>query len=176
MTILIVYASVDGHTEKICKFIAQNFVTSGYLVNCFPIGEWQGDLNDYDHIILASSIRYGIHNTKIIQLANENATILNSKRTAFISVNLVARKAEKSSADTNPYMLKFLAESQWSPSILTVFAGKLHYDLYSFKDRFMIRLIMLITKGPLRTKKPLEFTDWSKVKDFSNNFFKIPIT
>ncbi len=175
MNILIVYASVDGQTEKICNFIAQNFVASGYLVNCFPIGEWQGDLNDYDHIILASSIRYGIHNAEIIQLANENAAILNSKRTAFISVNLVARKTEKSSADTNPYILKFLAESKWKPSTVSVFAGKLHYDLYSFKDRFMIRLIMLITKGPLRTKKPFEFTDWNKVKDFSDRFIGLPI-
>ena len=35
-------------------------------------------------------------------------------------------------------------------------------------DKYVIKLIMFITKGPTDTSKSYEFTDWSKVDDFAN--------
>jgi menaquinone-dependent protoporphyrinogen oxidase len=31
----------------------------------------------------------------------------------------------------------------------------------------MIKLIMKMTKGPTKSDKPIEFTDWDRVKDFA---------
>ena len=47
-----------------------------------------------------------------------------------------------------------------------MFAGKIDYKKYSFWDRFMIRMIMRITKGPTDPNSNIEFTDWNKVKKF----------
>ena len=64
-------------------------------------------------------------------------------------------------------MKKFLELSNWEPSILGVFAGRIDYPSYKFIDKQMIRLIMFITKGPTDTSREYEFTDWDEVEKFS---------
>ena len=107
------------------------------------------DINLYDQLVVGASIRYGKHKPELYRFINENLSILEMKDSAFFSVNAVARKSEKDSADTNPYMHKFLALSKWQPSNLGVFAGKIDYQKYKFIDKYMIRFIMWIHFGPL---------------------------
>jgi menaquinone-dependent protoporphyrinogen oxidase len=63
-------------------------------------------------------------------------------------------------------MLKFLKKIAWRPKKLAVFAGKLDYPRYGPFDRFMIRFIMLMTKGPTDPGTVVEFTDWQQVEAF----------
>ena len=69
--------------------------------------------------------------------------------------------------DTNPYIKKFLKISNWKPKKIGVFAGKVDYPSYGFFDKYIIKLIMFITKGPTDTSQSYEFTDWSKVDEFA---------
>ena len=107
------------------------------------------------------------------QIIKNNTEFLEGIDNAFFSVNVVARKPEKNTPDTNPYIKKFLALSKWSPKKIAVFAGKVNYPQYRFIDKFMIRLIMWITKGPTDTSKTYEFTDWDKVEEFAYEIKKI---
>jgi menaquinone-dependent protoporphyrinogen oxidase len=52
----------------------------------------------------------------------------------------------------------------------SAFAGKVDYPNYNFFDKYIIKFIMFITKGPTDTSQSYEFTDWSKVDDFSEEF------
>jgi len=93
---------------------------------------------------------------------------------AFFGVNVVARKAHKNTPATNPYTKKFLAKISWQPKLTGVFAGALYYPQYNFFDRLAIRLIMWIGKGDTDTSKPIiEFTNWQKVNQFSEQFLKL---
>lgn len=170
---IIIYSSVNGLTKRICHHIKDILIQNNHLTEIFSIDDFSKKITAFDKVIIASSIRYGKHNDQIENLIKENFELLNSKKTAFISVNLVARKVEKSKADTNPYVIKFLNAIEWQPTTVAVFAGKLDYSLYSFKDRIMIQLIMLITKGPVNSKTVIEYTDWNKVNEFSQYFAKI---
>ena len=170
---IIIYSSVDGQTKKICHYIKDILILDNHLVDIFPINNFNQKITEYDKVIIASSIRYGKHNEQIENLIKENSELLNSKKTAFISVNLVARKAEKSKAETNPYVIKFFNAIEWKPTIIAVFPGKLDYKLYSFKDRILIKLIMLITKGPTNSKTVIEYTNWNEVDEFGEEFAKI---
>ena len=87
-------------------------------------------------------------------------------KTAFFSVNLVARKPEKNRPDTNPYVIKFFKSIDWQPTLVEVFAGMLDYKKYPFFDRIMIQFIMWMTKGPTNSDAKIEYTDWDKVKEF----------
>ncbi len=171
--LLIIYASIDGHTAKICHFMKEALESSGYSVFLKSIKDWQGSFEDFDKVVFASNIRYGKHDIVIESLINKNYKHLNQIKSAFVSVNLVARKKDKCNAWNNPYVLKFLSSTKWKPDIVEVFGGKLDYRLYSFKDSFMIRLIMLITKGPLRTKTEVVYTDWDKVRSFTDDLIKL---
>ncbi|MGJ1431400.1 menaquinone-dependent protoporphyrinogen IX dehydrogenase [Sphingobacterium spiritivorum] len=168
MKTAIIYSSVDGQTKKICHALKNILVSAEHVVDLFQIQDLTESITMYDKIVIASCIRYGKHNEHIIDFIQNNSQVLNNKKTAFISVNLVARKTEKNTADTNPYVIKFLDSITWKPQLTGVFAGRLNYKLYSFGDRLMIKLIMLITKGPIGSKTDIEYTDWNEVTKFGN--------
>jgi len=166
MKTLIIYSSIDGHTFKICNRIKEILIENNHLVEMVSIDDFHKKIREYDKIIIASSIRYGKHNLKIIEFINENTEVLNEKMTAFFSVNLVARKPNKDTPSTNTYVLKFRKSVKWKPTIIEVFAGKLDYKKYAFFDKLMIKLIMLLTKGPLHSAHAIEFTNWDRVDAF----------
>jgi menaquinone-dependent protoporphyrinogen oxidase len=115
---------------------------------------------------VGASIRYGKHAPGVYAFIKRNQALLESRPSAFFSVNVVARKPHKRQADTNPYVRKFLRQISWQPKHLAVFAGKIDYQRYSFRDRNIIRLIMWMTKGPTDPTTNIEFTDWAQVEEF----------
>ena len=165
-TILLIYASVDGQTKKISNFLSEQLEQEGKQMVLYDVDEFDGKLENFDKIIIGSSIRYGVHHKSLIEFINVNKHILDLRKTAFFSVNLVARKPEKNQANTNPYVIKFFKEITWRPTIVEVFAGKLDYKKYPFFDRIMIQLIMWMTKGPTDKNTKIEYTDWDRVKAF----------
>ena len=163
---LIIYSSTDGHTKTISERIA-SFLKVENLVNLVSIKEVKKiDLSNFKNIIIGASIRYGRHSKEIYKFVKLNKNILDQKKCAFFSVNVVARKPEKNTPETNPYINKFLKISKWKPDKIRVFAGRVDYPNYNIFDRYIIKFIMLITNGPTDTSKSFEFTDWSKVDDF----------
>ena len=164
---LIIYSSTDGQTKIICEKI-KKFSKDSESIKLISLEEASNfNLQSYEDIIIGASIRYGKYNKNLYKFISSNKETLEKKRSAFFSVNVVARKPEKNTPETNPYMKKFLKISNWKPDKLSVFAGKVNYPNYGFFDKYIIRLIMFITKGPTDTTKSFEFTDWSKVEDFA---------
>ena len=164
---LIVYSSVDGHTKKICEKIEMTMSQSDKVDTVSIDDVNKMSLATYDKIIIGASIRYGNYRPSLFKFISENKKILESKKSAFFSVNIVARKPEKNSPATNPYMKKFLKKSSWLPNHLEVFAGRLDFPNYKFTDKYIIKFIMWITKGPTDTTKTYEFTDWDGVNAFA---------
>ena len=162
--ILLTYSTVDGHTKTICEKILSYSETS--QVDILPIDS-SINIKDYDTVVIGASIRYGKYREEIFEFIKENEELLNSKENAFFSVNVVARKENKNKPETNPYLIKFLNKISWQPKILDVFAGKIDYPKYKFLDKYAIKFIMWITKGPTDTSKVYEFTDWNRVKSFA---------
>ena len=102
-------------------------------------------------------------------LLTKNKNAIDTKKNAFFSVNVVARKKEKNKPETNPYVSKFLDNTNWIPKKIGVFAGKIDYPKYKLLDKYAIKFIMRITKGPTDTSKTYEFTDWDMVIEFARN-------
>jgi len=165
---LIIYSTTNGQTKAICNKIGSilKLTRSTEIVLIDDVNNL--NISNYDQIVIGASIRYGKHNPKLFQFIENNISILEANNNVFFSVNAVARKPEKNSPDTNPYMEKFLTLSPWQPALLGVFGGKIDYQKYKFVDKHMIRLIMWITKGPTDMSKAHEFTNWSKVEEFAN--------
>lgn len=108
----------------------------------------------------------------MLDFININKIALKEIKTAFFSVNLVARKKNKNFPSTNPYLINFLALSELKPTFLDVFAGRLNYKRYPFIDMILIKLIMLITKGPLKSSTNIEYTNWKRVVAFAHKIIK----
>lgn len=132
-----------------------------------------GQLAQYDTLIIGASIRYGKHREYVRQFVETYKTQLAQLNTAFFSVNLVARKPNKNTADTNSYICKFLAQTQWQPDIADVFAGKLDYASYRLVDKLIIKFIMWLTKGETSSDEPIVYTDWDRVESFAKKVVRL---
>ena len=166
--ILIIYSSTDGQTHKICQRLQVVIEREQKQVSLVSIDKVsQLDLTHFDKIVIGASVRYGHHSPLVIAFIEKNKLLLDSKPNAFFSVNLVARKSEKSTPENNPYLKKFIKRIAWKPKELRVFAGSIDYPSYCFFDRSIIRLIMWMTKGPTHPLTVIEFTDWHQVELFA---------
>tara|TARA_B100000524_G_C23551921_1_gene335138 strand:+ start:259 stop:780 length:522 start_codon:yes stop_codon:yes gene_type:complete len=164
---LIIYSSTDGQTKNICSRIGE-FLSNDIPAKIISLSDaTKNDIEKYDRVIIGASIRYGKHRKELFEFIETNLDEITKKENAFFSVNVVARKSEKNTPETNPYMQKFLLKTSWVPQRLAVFAGKIDYPKYNFFDKQMIRFIMWVTKGPTNIKNTYEFTDWNKVDSFA---------
>ena len=176
---LIAYSTVDGHTRKISEKLGQTLEAAGHAVTLAELGDEasidQGpfDPRQFDLIVIGASIRYGKYRPALFEFIESNRDALETRRTAFFSVNLVARKPEKQTPETNPYIVKtFRKNTTWNPDQMAVFAGKVDYARYGFWDRQIIRMIMWMTHGPTDRSAKIEYTDWEAVDAFARSLSK----
>ena len=170
MNSLIIYSTTDGQTKKICETIKDNSINRDSYEIISLEEAFHKEFENYEKIIIGASIRYGRHNPKVYKLIKNNKNTLEKKKSAFFSVNVVARKPEKGTPNTNPYIKKFLKKSSWQPKKIEVFGGKIDYPRLSFINKNIIRFIMFITSGPTNINNSYEFTDWQRVKKFISEF------
>ncbi len=166
--ILILYSTVDGHTRRICDRIREGCAAPGNEVVLCAVDEAAShDVAAFETIVIGASIRYGKHRQNVYDFIARHRPLLETRASAFFTVNIVARKAHKNRPETNPYLQKFLRQTAWRPRLVEVFAGKLDYPKYGWIDRQMIRLIMKITGGPTDPSTVIDYTDWAAVDDLA---------
>jgi len=166
LPISLYYASHDGHTRRIAAYIADRLREAGSTVAVTDLTERQPDaaeLSTAGVIVLVAAIRYGFHLAPARAMVAAHRALLSAKPLAMISVNLTARKPAKRTPETSVYLRKWLEKSGLRPAVAAAVAGKLDYPRYGRFDRFMIRLIMTMTKGPTDPTLTIEFTDWEQV-------------
>ncbi|MBE2894355.1 menaquinone-dependent protoporphyrinogen IX dehydrogenase [Spirabiliibacterium falconis] len=174
MAILLIYSTRDGQTLKIATAIAAHLQRADITTKLMPLTEALNcDLRRFDGVIIGASIRYGHFDRTLAQFVNRHYELLNRIPTAFFSVNLTARKADKNTPETNAYTRKFLARIDWQPHLKAVFAGALYYPRYHPFDRIMIQFIMRLTGGETDTSQEVEYTDWAKVDAFADSFLQL---
>lgn len=168
--ILIIYATADGHTRKICERMQERLRSNGAQVTLIEVADaGLVDPSRYDCIAIGGSVRYGKHDARLLEFMLHNEGLLKEKHSAFFSVNLVARKPEKRTIEGNVYVRKFLQALPYRPDQVEIIAGKLEYPNYGFLDRLMIRLIMKMTGGPTDPKTVVDYTDWDGVDRFADH-------
>ena len=170
--LLILYSTVDGHTKDICNYIYKKLKGRKKVSIISVEDSAYYDLNDFEEIVIGASVRYGYHRKNVYKFVQQNIEILDKVKTAFFSLNLTARKPEKSTPETNPYVIKFLKKVKWEPTVKEVFAGRLDYPSLDTLNKLAILFIMFITNGPKDTSKTYELTDWKKVDDLIKSISK----
>ena len=160
---IFIYSSSNGQSLKICKALNKN--KEALIIDMDMLKTTK--LDNFDQIVIGASVKYGDHNKEVYEFVKKNRVLLEKKKTVFFSVNATARKSEKNTPKTNPYIIKFLKKTNWTPDHIGVFAGMIDFPNYNFIEKYIIKLIMWITNGPTDTSKTFEFTNWEDVKKFS---------
>lgn len=125
MKTLILFSTRDGQTREIASFLASELKELGIDADTLNLNrtddvEW----HHYDRVVIGASIRYGHFHPAVDRFVKKHLAALQALPGAFFSVNLVARKPEKRTPQTNSYTRKFLLNSPWQPQSCAVFAGR----------------------------------------------------
>ena len=104
MKTLILFSTRDGQTREIASYLASELKELGIQADVAKVHrieepQWE----NYDRVVIGASIRYGHYHSAFQEFVKKHATRLNSMPSAFYSVNLVARKPEKRTPQTNSY-------------------------------------------------------------------------
>jgi len=165
--ILLLYSTNYGLSKKICERIQASLRGKGEQAEVEPLVGHGADPKSFDAIVIGASIKHGKHHPSVLEFIRANQPLLESKPSALFSVNLVARKPAKNTPQTNPYLKRFLARCPWKPKLVGVFAGELDYSRYGPVDKYMMRFVMWINKGPTDFSTAVQFTDWDEVERFA---------
>lgn len=156
---LVVYASVEGHTERIARRIAGLLQRRGHSVDLAPAGE-EIDVSRYAGVIVGASVHYGHHSARLAAFLRKNPMPAACK-SAFFSVSL--------SANQN-YAERFLGQTDWAPQLTAVFRGALQYSKYGPIKRLVVRTFAAIAGHDTDTSRDYDYTDWEAVSRFASDF------
>jgi len=165
--ILLVYSTVYGLSRRICETIQASLAARGEQAEVAPLADCPLDPSTFDAIVVGASIRHGKHHPALAEFVRRHLAVLQARPSAFFSVNLVARKPNRNTPLTNPYVKAFVAGSPWKPVLTGVFAGELDYARYGPVDRHLMRFVMWINRGPTGFDTRTEFTRWDEVERFA---------
>ncbi len=171
--VLLLYSTVYGLSKQICERIQASLLAMGQTAEVAPLAGAGIDPAAYDAIVIGASIKHGKHHPSVLEFIRAHRHLLEAKPSALFSVNLVARKPGKNTPQTNPYLKRLLAKSPWRPKLTGVFAGELDYSRYGPVDKYMMRFVMWINKGPTDFGTRVQFTNWDEVERFAGQVARL---
>lgn len=168
---ILAYATCDGHSRRIAERLAARLAGHGLAVeprNLDTDAPTDGELTAAGMLIVVAAVRFGRHLDAADRLVRRYARLPTPPPLALASVSLTARKPDKRTVLTNPYLRKWVARRRLQPVLAAAFAGRLDYPDYKWWERQAIRLIMTMTGGITDPAARVEFTDWAAVDAFAD--------
>lgn len=171
MKILIVYGTTEGQTRKIARFMENVLQDAGYKVSIADASEDPPAPDNYDAVLIGSSIHIHKYHAAVAYYIRSHAKTLHQMPGAYFSVCMaVASGLEEEHREAQKIMDDFLAETGWQPISTTQIAGALKYTQYDFLKRMLMKMIAKREGGNTDTSKDHEYTDWTAVQSFVTEF------
>ncbi|MDF0715660.1 flavodoxin domain-containing protein [Muricauda sp. 334s03] len=174
MKILIIYGTVEGQTRKIARFMENVLQEGGHQVVIANAVEDPPVPDNFDTVLVGSSIHIHKYNTLIKDYVQEHIDTLNEKPSAFFSVSMaVASDLKEEHEEAAQIANDFLKDTGWNTTTIWHIAGALKYTEYNYFKKLIMRSIAKKEGGSVDTSQDHEYTDWPKVKEqvlyFINN-------
>lgn len=163
MNVLLVYATREGQTRKIARFVAEQLVHLGHQVEILDATAAGAavDPSRFGAVIIAAPVHAGRYPSAIVQFVLENSAAIDSRPNAFLSVSLAAASHDPNDvAGIRRCVEKFTRHTGWRPQRTHHIAGALRYTSYGLLERWALRYIAYRRGGPTDTRRDHELTDW----------------
>ncbi len=172
-TILVLYATRDGHTHRIADRLASAIHARGHSADTIDAADLpeRFSLDTYSAAILAASVHAGQHEKEMVNFVRQHKNDLERIPAAFLSVSLSEAGVEdehaapeqraKAAADVQGMIDTFLKETGWHPAKIQAVAGALLYTKYNFIVRLVMKRIAKASGGSVDTSKDHEYTNWA---------------
>jgi menaquinone-dependent protoporphyrinogen oxidase len=172
MKILILYATVEGQTQKIAETIARQVEDTGAEVVISDIGQAGSAMpGTFDGVVLCAPIHIGRYPPRFEQFVANWKMALQTIPTAFVSVSLaIASKNADERKEAEAFPDELARRTGWKAPLCHHAAGALKYLEYDFFKRWMLRRISEKEGGPVDTSRDYELTDWAALSRFVTQF------
>jgi menaquinone-dependent protoporphyrinogen oxidase len=160
------YATRDGQAQRIAERIASRLAGRGILTAPQNLAHAPADpesLQAARMAVVVAAVRYGRPLPEAERFLARFQTLREPPPLVLLLVCLTARMPGKDTAEGNSYLRKLIARRRLSPVLALAIAGRLDYARYSWLDRQLVRLIMMLTDGPTDPKTCIEYTRWDVV-------------
>jgi len=171
--VLVVYATQQGQTEKIARYIAQSLAAAGHNSELFDVAHPTPrlDFGRFQCAIVGGPIHAQGYPRALLRFVRKNRAFFERVPAAFFSVGLaVASRTSDGRAQTDPLVQKFLAQAGWNPQRVELIAGALKYSQYNPLIRLIMRRIAAKEGGETDTSRDYEYTDFAAVERFAREF------
>lgn len=171
-SILIIYATTHGHTEKVAARMAEAIRPEGFDVDLRGVAD-AGEADPAGHAaaIVGASLHAGHHQREIVNWIKSHREALASRPSAFFSVSLTAADDTDEAREAAQACIDDLIdETGWKPTQTVAVAGALQYRKYDFPTRTLMRLMMRRDDHPTDTSRDFDYTDWDAVGRFGREF------
>ncbi|MEM5495245.1 flavodoxin domain-containing protein [Hoeflea sp. AS16] len=172
MTVLVLYATIEGHTRKIAERAAAKLEEAGQ-------GVVLGDIREpgfavpgrFDGVLICAPIHVGRYPSPVAQFVTDWKSALAEVPAALISVSLgIHSDNAEDHAEAEAYPAKLEKKTGFHFPKVHHAAGALKYLEYDFFKRALMRQIAQKEGGPVDTSQDHEFTDWEALDAFVQEF------
>ncbi len=176
MKILVGYATTEGQTRKICRFVADHLISVGHSVELLNLDAADGlDLPRFDRVVLAGSLHSGRFQASLETFVRANAVALDLRPQLFLSVSLAAAGDDSDDWKGLPECLaKFFAETNWHPGRVEHVAGAFRFIEYDFFKLLAMRYIARQRGQVVDPHADLEYTDWGALTSVLDDWLATP--
>ncbi|CCQ33029.1 protoporphyrinogen oxidase [Halorhabdus tiamatea SARL4B] len=165
------YGTTEGQTEKIAERIGDRLTERGHRAPVRNVAATAVDPTGYDAVLIGSSIHVGSHHAGVKRFVSEHRDTLGSLPTGFFQVSLPSATDDPDRrAEAAGYVEAFEEATDFHPDRVGLFGGALRYSKYGFLKRLLMKQIAKRSTGDTDTSRDHEYTDWSEVEAFTDDF------
>lgn len=172
MQILVLYSTVEGHTAKIARRIANKIEALGnevFLTETSDPGYC--DPGVFDAAILCAPIHMGMYPDEFVQYVKDWQPVLSRVPSALITSSLlIACKDDDAQKEAKAYPAKLIFETDWEPDKTYNIAGSLNYPEYDFFKRWIMKRAARSENWSDDTREEHDFTQWDDLETFTDDF------
>ncbi|SHM05020.1 menaquinone-dependent protoporphyrinogen oxidase [Roseovarius litoreus] len=166
MKILIVYATTEGQTRRICQVCSDTLIAAGHSVELLQAsGADEIDIARFDAAILAASLHMQHYQKEMAHFAAEHAEALGHLPTVFLSVSLAIVGGDPDElADLETIAQRFFEDTGWHPRRVEQIAGAFRFTQYDFLKSWAMRWVASQKGQTVDPNADTEYTDWTALK------------
>jgi menaquinone-dependent protoporphyrinogen oxidase len=172
MTILVLYATCEGQTGKIARFVKRESRATGHEVTMADAMEPTAEIpiERADAVILAAPVHERRHPEPFEVLLRAERETLAKKRTLMLSVSLSAAFPE-GREEAQDYLDEMKMRTGFTPDAEALVAGAVRTREYDFFASQLVRHVVLRGRPYDPSKGEHEFTDWTALHATLSAFF-----
>lgn len=174
MSVLIVYATLEGHTAKIARFIGDEIQRAGQQVTLAEISDSAHlpTFEGVDRVVLAAPVHERRHPDAFEAFVAANRKLLEARKTLLVSVGL--RVAfEDGQEEAMDYLEELKMRTDFTPDLEALVAGAVRAGGYDYFQKQVLQRVVLREGDSDLADGEREFTDWQELSATVKKFLAL---